>query len=101
RMRKQDPDGDFGRTKRQRQVIEAIIKRGASIGSVPKINKMINILGNNMSTNMDFADMKKLFNDYRDTRQNIESYMMEGTGTTDRKSTRLNSSHVSTSYAVF
>ncbi|HLR08774.1 MAG TPA: LCP family protein [Bacillota bacterium] len=82
RMRKQDPDGDFGRTKRQRQVIEAIIKRGASIGSVPKINKMINILGNNMSTNMDFADMKKLFNDYRDTRQNIESYMMEGTGTT-------------------
>src|SRR5688500_19571332 len=71
RMRKQDPDGAFGRTKRQRQVIGAIIKRGAPIGSVPKINKLINILGNSMSTNLDVADLKKLFNDYRAARQHI------------------------------
>lgn len=82
RMRKQDPSGDFGRTKRQRQVVEAIVKRGASVGSIPKIDSVLDILGNNMSTNMDFADMKKMFSGYRDTRNNIETYMLEGSGTT-------------------
>lgn len=82
RMRKQDPSGDFGRTKRQRQVIEAIVDRGASVGSIPKIDSVLDILGNNMATNMDFADMKKIFSGYRDTRKNSETYMIEGSGTT-------------------
>lgn len=81
RMRKQDPDGDFGRTERQRKVIQGIIDRGASVGSVTKINDYIDVLGNNMATNMDFDDMKKLFNGYRNTRKNIDSYQMQGSGT--------------------
>ncbi|MDY0409098.1 LCP family protein [Virgibacillus soli] len=81
RMRKQDPAGDFGRTKRQRQVIEAIINRGASVGSIPKINSTIKILGKNMATSMDFDDMKDLFNNYRSTRHNVDNYMLQGTGT--------------------
>ncbi|MGM8365238.1 LCP family glycopolymer transferase [Virgibacillus sp. W0181] len=80
RMRKQDPAGDFGRTKRQRQVIKGIINEGASIGSVTKIDSMINIFGTNMATNMDFDDMKKIFGGYKDTRKNVAEYMMEGTG---------------------
>ncbi|MEW9677717.1 LCP family protein [Lentibacillus sp. L22] len=80
RMRKQDPDGDFGRTKRQRQVIEGIVNRGASVGSVSKINGLIDIMGNNMTTNLDFDDMKKLLKGYKDTRKNIISYQMEGNG---------------------
>src|SRR5699024_11396613 len=51
RMRKQAPEGDFGRTKRQRKVILGIIDRGATVGSIPKINGTIDILGNNMTTN--------------------------------------------------
>lgn len=81
RMRKQDPEGDFGRTKRQRQVIEGIIDRGASVGSVTKINSTIDIMGNNMATNLDFEDMQKLLSGYRDTRKNIDSYQMTGSGT--------------------
>ncbi|HLR60869.1 MAG TPA: LCP family protein [Lentibacillus sp.] len=81
RMRKQDPDGDFGRTERQRKVIQGIIERGASVGSVTKINDYIDVLGSNMTTNMDFDDMKKLFNGYRSTRKNIASYQMKGSGT--------------------
>lgn len=81
RMRKKDPSGDFGRTKRHRQVIEAIVERGASVGSVPKIDSMLDILGGNMATNMDFDDMKKMFSGYRDTRKDIDTYMMEGSGT--------------------
>lgn len=80
RMRKQDPSGDFGRTKRQRQVIQGIINEGASISSVTKISGMIDIFGTNMATNMDFDDMKKVFNGYKDTRKNVTEYMMKGTG---------------------
>ncbi|MGX4668323.1 LCP family glycopolymer transferase [Cerasibacillus sp. JNUCC 74] len=81
RMRKQDPAGDFGRTERQRKVIEGIIDQGASVGSVNKINGMIDVLGNNMATNMDFNDMKDLLFGYKNVRKNVVSYMMEGSGT--------------------
>lgn len=80
RMRKKDPMGDFGRTHRQRKVIEGIINEGASVGSVPKFSGMIDILGTNMSTNMDFDDMKKLFSGYKDTRRNVSEYMITGSG---------------------
>lgn len=80
RMRKKDPSGDFGRTKRQRQVVQGIIEKGASVGSITKIDSMIDIFGNNMATNMDFDDMKKIFGGYKDTRKNYKEYMMEGTG---------------------
>ncbi len=82
RMRKQDPEGDFGRTKRQRKVIEGIIDKGASIASIPKISGTIDILGNNMDTNLDFDDMKKLLSGYSNTRSNMENYQMSGSGTT-------------------
>lgn len=81
RMRKQDPEGDFGRTKRQRQVIQGIIEKGASVGSVTKINGLIDILGNNMATNLDFNDMQKLLTGYADTRKKFVDYQMKGKGT--------------------
>ena len=80
RMRKKDPAGDFGRTQRQRKVIEGIIHEGANVGSIPKFTSMMDILGTNMSTNMDFDDMKKLFGGYRDTRRNVNEYMISGQG---------------------
>ncbi|MFB1049992.1 LCP family protein [Paraliobacillus sp. JSM ZJ581] len=82
RMRKDDPAGDFGRTTRQRKVIEAIVKEGASLDSVTKINPLLNILGKNMTTSMTFDNMKTLFKGYRNTVKNIESYQMKGSGTT-------------------
>jgi len=81
RMRKQDPSGDFGRTQRQRQVIEGIIQKGASVGSLPNLTGMMSVLGQNMSTNMDFDDMKSLFSNYRNTRRNTSEYMLDGSGT--------------------
>lgn len=82
RMRKQDNSGDFGRTKRQRQVIEGIVDRGASVGSVSKIGGVLDVLGNNMATNLDFEDMKNLFSNYRNVRNNVDTYMVQGSGTT-------------------
>lgn len=80
RMRKQDPMGDFGRTKRQRQVVSGVINKGASVGSVPKITSLISIMGENMSTNLDMDDMQKLLLNYKDARKNFTEYQMTGEG---------------------
>ncbi|WP_153461652.1 LCP family protein [Sediminibacillus terrae] len=80
RMRKQDPNGDFGRNERQRKVIQGIIDKGASVGSVNKIDDIVQVLGNNMASNMDFEDMQNLLLNYRDTRKNVSTYQMQGTG---------------------
>lgn len=82
RMRKQDPTGDFGRNKRQRQVIEGIINQGASVGSVPKFTNLVSILGKNMETNLDMSDMQTLLLNYQGARKNFDEYQMTGEGTT-------------------
>src|SRR5699024_7487555 len=69
RMRKHDPEGDAIRTKRQLIVLQGIIDKYATVESVSNINGLIAILGNTMSTNMDFDDMKDLFKNYRDARK--------------------------------
>lgn len=82
RMRHADPNGDFGRNQRQRQVITAIVDKGKSVTSVTKINDVLNALGSNVKTNMTFADMKNLVTNYRDCRTTITNYEVQGTGTT-------------------
>nr|WP_085990957.1 LCP family protein [Oceanobacillus senegalensis] len=81
RMRYQDSRGDFGRTERQRKVIKGLIKKGASIGTVHKIDDIMDVLGKNMTTNMDFAIMRDLLLHYKDVRKNVVSYMLKGSGT--------------------
>src|SRR5699024_11267492 len=80
RIRKQDPDGYFTRTKRQRQVIEGIVNKGASAASVTKLNSLIDVLGKNMGSNMKFSDMKSLLSDYRGARKKFVDYQMKGEG---------------------
>ncbi|QHS23306.1 transcriptional regulator LytR [Virgibacillus sp. MSP4-1] len=80
RMRKQDPNGDAGRNLRQRLVIEAIIDKGASVGSVTKIDDILEVMGDNVSTNMTFNEMKDIFRNYRNTRKNITNYQIKGDG---------------------
>lgn len=82
RMRKHDPQGDFGRTERQRKVIEAIIKESATISNVTRIGEITTILGNNMGTNIESSDTMRLFTNYTKSFNNFESYQIQGTGTT-------------------
>lgn len=62
-------DSDFERGKRQMEIIDAIIKKSTSISSVLKYGDVIDALGDNLSTNMAFNDMKKFLN-----------YAMSGSG---------------------
>ena len=80
RMRKQDPNGDFGRQARQRQVIEAIIKKGATISSLTNYGDIFDALGKNIETNLSFKDMSSLLKNYRTAASNIEDLTIEGSG---------------------
>ena len=78
RMRKLD--SDFARTERQREVIQAIIKKGTNFANITKINEIINVLGNNVKTNITFNEMQNLVSNYSNVLKNTESYMVQGEG---------------------
>lgn len=80
RMRKQDPQGDFGRQKRQRQVIQGVINKGASLGSLTKFDNTFQALGQNVKTNISFAEMVDIQSHYRKAAANIDQMKIEATG---------------------
>lgn len=53
-------DNDIERGKRQQLVIEAIIKKALQMGSISKYGSIIDTVGNNMKTDMDFETMMSL-----------------------------------------
>lgn len=52
RMRYQDPEGDYGRQKRQREVITKIIKKVLSFDSLSNYQDIINVISDNMKTSI-------------------------------------------------
>lgn len=78
RMRNKDPENDVGRNKRQHLVIQGIIDKGASVGSITRIDNILDTLGNNMKTNLSFEEMKNFYKKYRNTRENSVSYQIQG-----------------------
>ncbi|MDN4523884.1 LCP family protein [Fictibacillus fluitans] len=80
RMRKEDPQGDFGRNERQRQVISAIVNEGAQVSSVTKMGDILNVIGSNVKTNMTFDEMKDIQSKYKGARNNVESVEVKGNG---------------------
>jgi LCP family protein required for cell wall assembly len=80
RMRKQDPRGDFGRQDRQKQVIKAIIDKGASLSSVTKMNEFFNIASGNIRTNLTFDEIKMIQKNYQSALNNISQLSIKGQG---------------------
>jgi LCP family protein required for cell wall assembly len=81
RMRYEDPRGDFGRQDRQKQIIEAVINKGASFSSLANYDEILAAIGKNLKTNMTFEQMKDIQANYKDARQHIEQLHMKGNGT--------------------
>ncbi|MGM7634668.1 LCP family glycopolymer transferase [Bacillus sp. Hm123] len=80
RMRYEDPQGDFGRQARQRQVIQGILDKGASITSVLKYNEILGALQKNVQTNLTVDEMMNIQKNYASARNNIQQETIEGTG---------------------
>lgn len=81
RMRYDDPNGDFGRQQRQRQVIQGVIDKGASFSSLTRFDNIFAALGDNVRTNMTFDEMVDIQANYKAAGQSIEQLQLTGTGT--------------------
>lgn len=80
RMRSSDPEGDYGRQHRQRQVIEGTMRSIASLDSILNYRSILGSLSDSMKTNMNFDDMVDMFNNYRGAVSNIEQDQLSGSG---------------------
>jgi LCP family protein required for cell wall assembly len=82
RMRHQDPQGDFGRQERQKEVISKIIQKGKSISVLTKYNSILKALENNIQTNLTLDDIIGIQSSYKTAAKNMESLQVAGTGVT-------------------
>ncbi|CAI9385751.1 MULTISPECIES: LytR family transcriptional regulator [Bacillaceae] len=85
RMRKEDPRGDFGRQLRQRLIIQAVIKEGASLNTLTNFNDIFEALGKNVKTNITFDEMVDIQKNYKNAAGDIEQFSIEGSGQTINK----------------
>lgn len=66
RMRKEDPEGDIGRQKRQQQLVQAVIDRVISLDTITNLDEIANKLGDSVKTNLTISDMYTLQSNYLD-----------------------------------
>ncbi len=76
RMRHEDPEGEIGRQKRQRKVIEAILAKANGVTVVTRYKEVFDAVGNNMKTNLTFEEMYKLKTAYQPSLASIEDIIM-------------------------
>jgi polyisoprenyl-teichoic acid--peptidoglycan teichoic acid transferase len=82
RMRYEDPRGDFGRQLRQREIIQAVIREGASVSSLWNFDNIFDALGNNIKTNLKFEEMVDIQKHYKAASKDIEQIQIkDGSGT--------------------
>lgn len=79
RMRYDDPEGDIGRQKRQREVITAIVKKILNLDGLTQYKKILTTISNNMRTNIEIttSTIPSLLG-YKDALSNLESYQLHG-----------------------
>lgn len=77
RIRKEDPRGDFGRQLRQKQVISAIIDKGASVSSLWNFDNIFDAIGENVKTSLTFNEMLDIQKHYKKAAKTINEYQFE------------------------
>lgn len=80
RMRYDDPNGDFGRQERQRDVITAMIEAGRMNFSLDTVTNLLDVVGNRAKTNIELPEFLTLSLDYTDAFRNASTLRIEGSG---------------------
>lgn len=82
RMRYDDPDGDYGRQKRQREVIQKIIQKIINLDSINNYQMILSVVSTNIQTNINLGETSTLISllDYKTAASNISSYQLAGNG---------------------
>lgn len=81
RMRYEDPRGDFGRQARQRQIIQAVIKEGASLSTLTNYGDIFKALGSNVKTSLKFDEMVTIQSKYKAASKGMQQEQVNGKGT--------------------
>ena len=82
RIRYEDPRGDFGRQIRQRQVIEAVLKKASSPTTILKATDLLEVVGENVRMNFSMKELIQLQGVYKKMDSTIEQLAFEeGSGT--------------------
>ncbi|HEM6179426.1 TPA: LCP family protein [Streptococcus suis] len=79
RMRYDDPEGDIGRQRRQREVITAIIKKLLQLDGLTQYKKILTAISNNMRTNIEISPVTiPSLLGYKDSVSKLNSYQLRG-----------------------
>lgn len=78
RMRYSDPNNDYGRQKRQQQIIESVIHKFKSSGSIGTANKIIDAVKDGVKTNIPIDDIATLYGNYHAAMNNVTTYHFQG-----------------------
>jgi len=76
-MRYNDPQGDYGRQTRQRQVLMAIVHQSGSIKTLMS-QSFINSLSAQTQTDLTFDDLTVIARDYRSATKNVKENHLQG-----------------------
>lgn len=78
RMRYQDPNNDYGRQKRQQQILQSVIKKFKTSGSISAANKILDAVGDGVKTNIPIDDIATLYGNYHVAMNNVKTYHFQG-----------------------
>ncbi|GFZ26912.1 LCP family protein [Lactobacillus corticis] len=81
RMRYEDPEGDYGRQKRQRQVITALVKKAVSLNSLSNLSSILKTVSSNVKTNLPFSALQSIVVNYRSSAATEKSDYLHGYST--------------------
>lgn len=78
RMRYDDPNNDYGRQKRQQQVMISVIHELKSSGSVGAVNKILDAVKDGVKTNVPIDNVATLYANYHLAMNNVKTYHFHG-----------------------
>ena len=78
RMRYDDPEGDYGRQERQRQVITTLIKKAVSLNTLTQLDSVLTSISGNVKTNLPFDALKGIAFNYRSSTKNVKNDYLHG-----------------------
>jgi LCP family protein required for cell wall assembly len=73
RMRYDDPEGDYGRQKRQQLVIEAVVQKALTNPKMLLNDKFFNIISSNIQSDISFSDVMGIATKYLGALHNLKS----------------------------
>lgn len=78
RMRKQDPEGDIGRQRRQREVVSKIVHKVLGLDGISKYKEILKAVQDNCTTNLTWDQLLDISKNYVPALENIQSYQLSG-----------------------